>query len=350
MGNSTFYGKKITIKENKSMGIRELFVSVSPKISSKILAFLLAFSITAVGFKCFAWFSSAGEPKENNDAEEEVTEALAPTEEPEKKQVFISDGASSVGTAINGVSGVFVSITERKILAEKSMNVSVKAGDISIFAVALTVSEAIKAQRAFISDEAVCPASAAKYENYNLSADVFSIGKKMKINDILKCMLYQRGSSYAYTLAVHISGSEEAFVAEMNSLCKKLGASQTEFTSVCGSEKDSGITTAYDTAVIMKAFLSDSLLKEMFVSEDYVTVEHGYKGSVYLVVKNEFFEKYCTENQSKNDGLEGGKIGYCGYSSWAVMFFIREGKEYVSVVTESKDAFSDALIMFAAFS
>ena len=55
------------------------------------------------------------------------------------------------------------------------------------------------------------------------------------------------------------------------------------------------------------------------------------------------------ENQSKNDGLEGGKIGYCGYSSWAVMLFVRDGKEYVSVVTESKDAFSDALIMCAAF-
>ena len=344
-----FTSKKHKIKEKDQMGIRDSFTFLSPKISSKILAFLLAFSLTAVGFECLAWFSSAEEP--GGDApEDEVTETVAPTEDAEKPKVFISEGASGVGTAINGVSGVFVSITDRKILAEKSMSVSVKAGEISAFAVALTVSEAIKSQRAFISDEAVCPASAAKYENYNLSADVFSIGKKMKIGDILKCMLYQRGSSYAYSLAVHISGSEEAFLAEMNALCKRIGASQTVFTSVCGGEKDSGVTTAYDTAVIMKAFLTDSLLRDMFISEDYVTVEHGYKGSVYLVVKNDFFEKYCTENQSKNDGLEGGKIGFCGYSSWSVMLFVREGKEYVSVALESKDAFSDALIIYAAFS
>ena len=328
----------------------EIFTSVSPRITSKILAFILAFSITAVGIECFSRFMSTDNMRENNDIDEEITETVVQQEETEKKQVFITEGASSVGTAINGISGVFVSITERKIIAEKCMDISVKAGDISVFAVALTVSEAIKEQRILLGDEAVCPASAAKYENYNLSSDVFSIGKKMKISDILKCMLYQRGSSYAYALAVHISGSEEAFISEMNDLCKSLGAMQTEFTSVCGGETASGITTAYDISVIMKAFLSDSMLKDMFVSNNYVTVDHAYKGSVYLVVKNEFFEKYCTENQSKNDGIGGGKIGYCGYLSWAVIFFVRDGNEYVSIVTQSNDAFSDALIMFAAFS
>lgn len=332
------------------MGIKDMLCFISPKLSSKIIAALLAFSITVVGFKCFAAFTTKSEPSGDESGDEEVSENLDHTDDEQvQKPIFSSDSASSVGTAINGVSGVFCSIAESKILAEKNMTTSVNAGDISVFVTALAVSKAIEEQRVTLADEAVCPASAAKYENYHLSSDVFSIGKKMKIYDILKCMIYQRGSSYAYTLAVHISGSEETFVSEMNSLCKTIGANQTSFSSVSGGESNSGSTTAYDTAVIMKAFLQDSVLRGIFTSRDYVTVEHSYSGSVCLVVKNDFFEKYCTESQSRNDGLEGGKIGYSGYSSWAVMLFVRGGQEYVSIVTDSKDAFSDALVMYAAF-
>ena len=171
----------------------------------------------------------------------------------------------------------------------------------------------------------------------------------MKISDILKCMMYQRGSSYAYTLAVHISGSEEEFVKEMNSLCTELGLKGTEFKSVCGGDIDSGYTTAYDIAVIMKVFLEDVRLREIFLSREPVSIDRGYSESVCLVVKNDFFEKYCTESQSQSDGLIGGKSGCIGYSGWAVAVFERNEKEYISVVTESGTAFSDTLIMYSAF-
>ena len=195
----------------------------------------------------------------------------------------------------------------------------------------------------------MCPASAAKSENYALSSDVFSIGKRMKISDIIKCMMYQRGSSYAYTLAVHISGSEEEFVKAMNSLCAELGLKETKFQSVCGGDDSSGVTSAYDVAVIMKSFLEDSSLKKIFLSKEPVTVDRGYSDSVCLVVKNDFFEKYCTESQSKNDGLIGGKSSLIGYCGWTVAVFERNEKEYVSVVLESGTSFSDTLIMYSAF-
>ena len=114
------------------MKFRDIFLLVSPKISSKIISAQLALSVTAVGFKCFAVFSDAKEPDSDNEPRDEVTETIVPSEETEKKHVFFIDNPSQIGTAINGVSGVFVSMNDKRIIAEKNMNTSVNAGDISV--------------------------------------------------------------------------------------------------------------------------------------------------------------------------------------------------------------------------
>jgi len=332
------------------MGIRDMFRSLPPKLTSKIISGILAFTITAAGFTCVeALFGRESQNDSEEPSVENETLSGGTEEKVENKAVFDAEGAMSLGSAVNGLSGVFCSLSERKILAEKNMETRINAGELSAFVTAIVVSRAVESGKIVFEDMAVCPASAAKSENYALSSDVFSIGKRMKIADILKCMMYQRGSSYAYTLAVHISGSEEEFVKEMNSLCAELGLKGTAFNSVCGGENSSGYTTSYDIAVIMKTFLEDNRLREIFLSREPVTIDRGYSESVCLVVKNDFFEKYCTESQSKNDGLIGGKSGYVGYSGWAIAVFERNGKEYVSVVTESGTAFSDILIMYSAF-
>ncbi len=53
-------------------------------------------------------------------------------------------------------------------------------------------------------------------------------------------------------MAEFISGSEEAFVAEMNQKAKSLGMKDTTFVNCCGLDADGHMTTAYDVALMSR--------------------------------------------------------------------------------------------------
>ena len=331
------------------MNLKGIIYCAPPKITARVIAAILALLLALAAFKISDSLIKADTENEDQDAvESEELNGGKETESP-KRDVFNAEGAISVGAVVNGSSAFLCNLTDSAVIAEKNCYEKVSARDATVFMVALTVSKAINEGRVNLTDEAVCPASAAKFPNYKLSEEVLPIGKRMKIGDILKCMLYQSGSSYAYTLAVHISGSEEAFVSEMNAYCANLKLSETSFVSCTGDEAVSGTISAYDLAAILKAALSEPLIRGIICSDDMITVGYGQSGSVNLVVKNDFFESYCTESQAKNDGIIGGKVGAFGYNRWSAILFSRDGKDYLSLVLDSNDAFADGLMLYTAY-
>lgn len=334
------------------MDIKGLIFSVQPKVTARIIAALVAVAFVIAGIKiAYAIKDNEGEEELPADDSGNVpTDSKEKGEETEKPQYELDfETASSVGSVINGRSAALVDIGNSKIIAEKNLLASVPLRDASVFMTALTVSKAISEGRVTLGEEAVCPASAARSPNYSLSEQVLSIGKRMKVGEILRCMLYQSGSSYAYTLAVHISGSEEGFVKEMNDYASQLSLSSTLFVNCTGDDDSRGTVSAYDFAIILKRVFEDPLLKEILCGNDMLSVTHGQSGSVELVVKNDFFEKYCTESQAKNDGITGGKVSSVNYYEWAAVYFSSGEKEYIALILESKAAFTDALMLYSAY-
>lgn len=322
------------------MSFKAILYSAPPKITTRVIAAIIAILLTLVSVR----ITTSLVIDEDGDGDEAETEEETEIKEDFDRTELDSENATSVGTVVNGSSAILVDLTNKTVIAEKNKIGKTEVSDASVFMVALTVSSAINGGRVALTDEAVCPASAAKLKDYSVSEDVLPIGKRMKIGDILKCMFYQRGPSYAYTLAVHISGSEEAFVTEMNGLADSLKLNDTAFNSIRG-----GTVSAYDLAVIIKRVLEDPLLKSMLCSDDMLTVGYGQSGSVELVVKNEFFDKYCTESQAKSDGIIGGKVGENTSKGWSAIIFSRGGKIYLALILDSGDAFADALMLYTAY-
>ena len=347
---SVVYGEfdKILTKgtENK-MNIKKLLYFAPPKITARVIALVLALILALASARI-----AHGLINNEDGTESEIPSVNGQVnvekenEEEKKKTELICDGALTVGTVINGRGAILCDFSESTVIAQKGINEILPLGDATAFMVALTVSKAIGDSRVSLTDEAVCPASAAKLPSYSLSSQILPIGKRMQIADILRCMLYQSGASFAYTLAIHISGSEENFVTEMNAYASALGL-DCRFLGCTGDSN--GTVSPYDLAVIVKHFFADNLLRDMICSEDMVTVGYGQSQSVQLVVKNEFFQSYCTPSQAKNDGILGGKVGESDYSRWACVFFSRNEKVYFALVLDSKDAFSDALMLYSAY-
>jgi len=89
-------------------------------------------------------------------------------------------------------------------------------------------------------------------------------GEKVKVIDLLKAMLLNSANDAATSLAIHVSGSSEKFVAEMNSKAKELGLKDTNFCTPSGLEidgiEDQCYSSAYDIARIASHSLQYDLI------------------------------------------------------------------------------------------
>lgn len=328
---------------------------ITPRVASKIISAVIAFALTVAGVRGYGLITAAkeGESEENGGGNDGSVQTGADADEEtkqEKEKLFTENGAINLSGETGAESVLLCDMSKMSIIAQKNKEKVINCGDISVFATALLISRAIDDGKISEDEYAVCPASAQKRANYSLSSSVLSVGKKMTVRDILRCMIYQRGSSFAYTLAVHLSGSEEAFVSELNALAASLSMRGTAFTNVCGENDGVAKTTAYDAALLLRAFLNDSRLRKSFCSSERITLKNGDgQSSIYLTVANDFFVSSCTESQARADGISGGKTGSLGDGGWAVVLFSGGDSEYMIITLSCQSPYSEALKIYAAY-
>ncbi|MBQ2967979.1 MAG: D-alanyl-D-alanine carboxypeptidase [Clostridia bacterium] len=91
-------------------------------------------------------------------------------------------------------------------------------------------------------------------------------GRVYSVTQHLQNMLLLYSDASAVTLAVAHSGSEKAFVAEMNKKAESLGMTKTKFTSPDGREDKSAGTTVSDLYRLLKHAMSLPLYREVIGS------------------------------------------------------------------------------------
>jgi len=89
------------------------------------------------------------------------------------------------------------------------------------------------------------------------------------LEDLLYCMMVESANDAAAVIADHISGSQEAFVAQMNSKAAELGCTGTNYVNVHGLHNDQQYTTARDTARILEAAMEHELFRTVFGTVKY---------------------------------------------------------------------------------
>ncbi len=95
------------------------------------------------------------------------------------------------------------------------------------------------------------------------------VGEEMSVRNLLYCLMISSGNDAASVLAVHNSGSIEAFVEEMNRRAEELGCTGTHFMNAHGLHHEEHYTTARDVAKILREALKHSLFEEIFTTTEY---------------------------------------------------------------------------------
>jgi len=87
-------------------------------------------------------------------------------------------------------------------------------------------------------------------------------GETLSEYQLLEGLMLPSGNNLAALLAVHNSGSIEAFVGEMNATAEELGMSQTHYTDPSGFE-ESTVSTARDQVKLARAAMQDPTFAEI---------------------------------------------------------------------------------------
>lgn len=176
----------------------------------------------------------------------------------------------------------------------------------------------------------------------NMGMDV---GQTLNMEEALYGILVGSANETANAVAEHIGGSMEAFAEMMNQKAKELGCTDSHFMNANGLHDDNHYTSAYDLAVIARAFFQNELLAKIAGTPSY-----HYKPTA--TQPDDFILR--THNKLVNkeypyEGLIGGKTGYTDNARQTLVTCAeRNGMKLICVVMkeESPNQFTDTMDLF----
>jgi serine-type D-Ala-D-Ala carboxypeptidase (penicillin-binding protein 5/6) len=147
-------------------------------------------------------------------------------------------------------------------------------------------------------------------------------GKPARVDDLIRGMIVQSGNDATLTLAEHIGGTEENFVAQMNDLAKKLGMTETHFENSTGLPSKDHYSSARDMATIANALIRD-------FPEEYRT---------YYSQKEFTYNGITQPNRNRllwlDPNVDGMKTGHTESAGYCLVASARRGeRRLISVVT-----------------
>jgi len=101
----------------------------------------------------------------------------------------------------------------------------------------------------------------------NIAMDV---GWTLSMDDCLHALLIRSANEVAYAMAAHVGGSWDGFAEMMNKRAKELGAVDSNFVNPNGLPNTEHVTSAYDLAMIGRAFFSNAYLCDITLQSKLV--------------------------------------------------------------------------------
>jgi len=134
-------------------------------------------------------------------------------------------------------------------------------------------------------------------------------GDRLTMQDMLEALLVKSGNDAAEAIAIHVSGSTDAFVDKMNRKAVALGLSDTHFKNAHGLDAPGHKTTARDLAVLSRYAMSKPAFKSI-VGKKQVTIGTGRRKET-LPNTNVLINNY--------EGVTGIKTGYTSDAGYCVV-------------------------------
>ena len=158
-------------------------------------------------------------------------------------------------------------------------------------------------------------------------------GERISLRDLLYGLMMVSGNDAAAALAVHLSGSVEAFAARMNARAAALGLVDTHFVNPNGLHDPDHCTSAFDLCRMAAAAMALPAFRELVSAERYTTST------------GDRVRTFRTKNKvlTRVEGGCGIKTGYTKKAGRCLCFAAkREGMLLIGAVLNAPDMWNDA--------
>lgn len=223
--------------------------------------------------------------------------------------------------------------SSKRILFEKNSSERLPMASTTKIVTALTV-----IKHCNLDDTVEIPRQAVGVEG---SSVYLREGEHLTVRELLYGLMLRSGNDAAVALALHTSGSVEAFAELMNEVAGEAGCVNSHFVNPHGLHDDEHYTTAYDLALISCSALENDDFREIVSTKTVRIRNEGYEYDRVLVNKNKLLSNYANA-----DGVKTGytkKAGRCFVGSAT-----RNGMQIVVVVLNCGPMFEDTASMLDA--
>ncbi len=132
-------------------------------------------------------------------------------------------------------------------------------------------------------------------------------GEQLSFYDLLGGMLIKSGNDAANVLAHYVSGSIDAFVAELNVYLRQLGCQKTRFLNPHGLHHPNHVTTAYELALISQKAMKNPIFRDIVRQSEWLREATNKQPEMTLSQSNKLL---CKESKFYYQKAIGIKIGY----------------------------------------
>ena len=207
---------------------------------------------------------------------------------------FVAPAAALSDDSVTAPSAVLMEASTGKIVYEKNSHEQRPCASVTKVMTLLLVFEAIDNGKLSFDDTITASEHAASMGGSDIWLEN---GETMSADDMIKATVVASANDAAVALAEHLSGSEDAFVEQMNERAKELGMNDTVFKNCNGLDEEGHVTSANDVAI-----MSRELTKHEKIF-DYTSIwlDNLRGGETQIVNTNKLLKTY--------NGITGLKTG-----------------------------------------
>lgn len=244
--------------------------------------------------------------------------------------VFAEEKAAkpqAVDLTPNARSAILLDVDSGTVMFDKNADEKLPPASITKVMTMLLIMEALDQGKIQLDEKVRTSEYAASMGGSQIFLEV---GEEMTVKEMLKGIAMASGNDASVAMAEKISGSEEAFVQQMNQRAKELGMNNTNFVNCNGLPADNHYSTARDIAIMSKELLKhEEITTYTSQYQDYLRKDS--EKPFWLVNTNKLVRFY--------PGADGLKTGYTSEAKFCLTATAKRDQfRIVSVVMGAPDS------------
>lgn len=228
--------------------------------------------------------------------------------------LFAAPSVSAIET--QAAHAYMIDATTGAVLLNKEGEVAMIPSSMSKLMTAYLVFDRLKSGRLHLDDALTVSEKAWRMQG---SKTFVKVGDQVRVDDLIHGVIVQSGNDACIVLAEGVSGSEPAFVEEMNAMAAKLGLKQSHFVNATGWPDQGHVMSARDLALLAKHIIQD--FPEYYPI--YSTKEYRF---------NNILQMNRNRLLGNDIGVDGLKTGHTDAAGYGITLSAKQGERRLILV------------------